>query len=218
MKLPILSHTLLNTWTICAHQCYRRYIAKDLPKEVKSEAQQAGIDGHRAVEARVRHKTPLPAPMAHWEPLVAPLDGLHVEPEQKLAVVESGRPVDFWDGEAWLRGALDAPVLLSTDTAVLADWKTGKQREDPFELEIGAVLLQAKRPEIRKLYGRYIWLKEGVMGQPHNLSDTARTWDKVQELGNEISTAIEHDRFEKTPGPLCGWCAVVDCQHNRKHR
>ena len=218
MKLPVLSHTLLNTWLTCPHQCYRRYIAKDLPKEVKSKEQQAGIDAHQAVERRVREGKVLPAEMRDWEPLVAPLDAVSVEPEQKLGMAETGRPVDFWAGDCWLRGALDAPILLSTDTAGLWDWKTGKRREDPFELEIGALLLQAKRPEITRIVGRYVWLKDGVMGDVHDLSDTARTFERVQMLGNEIATAIEDHRFEKTPGPLCGWCSVMDCEHNRRGR
>ena len=214
----VYSYTLLNTWGICPHQAMRKYIAKDLPPETKTQAQLDGTAGHQAVEARVRHKTPLPPAMARWEALVAPLDKCTVEPEQKLGVAESGRPVGFWGNDVWLRGALDAPILLSADTAVLVDWKTGKRREDPFELEIGAVLLQASRPEIIKIYGCYVWLREGVKGTPHNVSHTAKTWARVQERVNEIETAIEDNRFAKTPGPLCGWCPVKDCEHNRSAR
>ena len=68
---------------------------------------------------------------------------------------------------------------------------------------------------LRKIYGVYIWLREGVKGTPHDLSDTARTWGKVHERVNEIETAIEDNRFTKTPGPLCAWCSVMDCQHNK---
>jgi hypothetical protein len=215
MKLPVLSYTVLNLWLTCPHQVYRRYLVKDLPKETKTKEQLAGIYAHEAVEQRVRSKRPLPPDLARHESLVAPLDAVHVEPELELAVTEEGRPCGFWDQDAWLRGKLDAPILLRTDRALLADWKTGKRREDSFELEIGALLLQARRPEIRELYGVYIWLKDGVKGTPHDLSNTERTWNRVQTLANEIETAIEDHRFEKTPGPLCSWCPVKDCQHNR---
>lgn len=215
MKLPVLSHTLLNTWLTCPHQCYRRYIAKDLPREPVTEAIAWGNAVHEAMELRLRKKQPLPEDMP-YEHFAAPLDVANVEPEQKLGMAESGRPTGFFDGDVWLRGKLDAPILLSTDTAGLFDWKSGKRREDPFELEIGALLLQAKRPEITRIVGRYVWLKDGVMGDVYDLSDTARTFERVQTLGNEIATAIEDHRFEKTPGPLCGWCNVMDCEHNRR--
>lgn len=218
MKLPIASFSLFNKWATCPHQAYRMYIARDLPREPEMPEMKWGNDVHRAMEQRVRHKTPLPEPMLAFEPLVAPLDACHVEPEQKLGVTKSGRPCDFWDEQVWLRGVLDAPILLTTDSAVLVDWKTGKRREEPFELEIGALLLQAQRPELVKIFGYYMWLKEKQRGKPHDLSDTARTWAMVQTIMGDIEHCLNTGRFDKTPGPLCGWCPVKDCQHNRRGR
>jgi PD-(D/E)XK nuclease superfamily len=213
LKFPVLSYTLLNTWEICPHQCARKYIVKDLPREAPTGAMKEGIDGHEALEKRLRNKTPLPA---RHEKHAAPLDQCTVTPEQKLGVTAAGRPCDFFDKDVWLRGVLDAPVLLRTDAACLIDWKFGKPREHPFELEIGALLLQAHRPEITYLVGAYIWLKEGRKGETHVLSDTSRTWAKVQNLADEIADAIDAQEFKKTPGPLCGWCPVKDCQHNKR--
>jgi hypothetical protein len=218
MKRLVASFSLFNKWATCPHQAYRMYIARDLPKEPETPEMRYGNEVHRAMEKRVRSKTPLPEAMLAFEPLVAPLDACHVEPEQKLGMTKSGRPVSFWDDDVWLRGVLDAPVRLSTDAAVLVDWKTGKKREEPFELEIGALLLQAHRPEITKLVGCYVWLKERQKGQPHDLSDTARTWAMVQSIMGDIEHSIATNRFDKTPGPLCGWCPVLDCAHNRRGR
>jgi hypothetical protein len=106
---------------------------------------------------------------------------------------------------------LDAPFLFATDTAVLLDWKTGKVREDPFELEVQAVLFQAHEPIVEHLYGQYVWLREGRRGKLHDVSDTKRTWARIQALANEI----ENSRYDKTPGPLCNWCPVKDCEHNK---
>jgi len=216
MKPLVASFSFLNTWGICPHQAYRRYIAKDLPREPESPEMKYGNAVHDAIEQRIRGKKLLPETMGAYEKWVAPLDKVHVEPEQKLGITASGRPCEFFADDVWLRGKLDAPFLLSTDTAVLIDWKTGKPREEPLELEIGALLLQARRPEITKLIGFYVWLKEGRKGEQHDLSDTARTWHIVNEVMRVVGTSIERNHFPKKQGPLCSWCAVTDCQYNRR--
>ena len=219
MKLPVLSYTLLNTWDICPHQAARRYIIKDLPREQPTQAMKDGIEVHEAMEHRLRSKRPLPAHLAHHEKHAVPLDACTVTPEQKLGVTQAGRPCSFFDNDVWLRGVLDAPILLRTDAACLIDWKNGSSKyEHPFELEVGALLLQAHRPEITYLVGAYIWLKEGRKGETHLLSNTAQTWQKVNKMAQEIDYAMRDGKFTKTPGPLCGWCPVKDCQHNANAR
>ena len=233
MKPLVASFSLFNTWAICPHQTYRRYIARDLPRQPETPEQKWGNEVHRAMERRIREKAPLPENMLSFEPLVAPLDAYHVEPEKKLGVTAAGRPCDFFADDVWLRGVLDAPVLLNRSTVkyhsevsanedancvMLLDWKTGKPREEPLELEIGAMVLQAHWPKITRILGAYVWLRENRRGSPHDLSRTDRTWGFAQRTMGEINDAIEHRHFPKTRGPLCGWCPVTDCEHNRHAR
>jgi hypothetical protein len=211
MKFPVLSYTLLNTWQICPHQCARRYIIKDLPKQPQTKEMAHGNYVHDAMEQRIKNKKPLPADIAAYEKYAAPLDQCTAQAEQKLGFTSAGRPCGFFDGDVWFRGKVDISILLRTDAAAIVDWKTGKPREEPFELETSALLLQAHKPEITHLIGTYVWLKENRKGDLHELSDTAKTWNKVNRIADEIRT----EAFVKTPGPLCGWCPVKDCQHNR---
>lgn len=206
----IFTYTLLNTWEICPHQCARRYILKDIPFE-KTEAMEEGSRVHKAMEERIRRKVPLPADLVAHEQHVAPLDKCHVRPEQKLGIASSGRATDYFGQDVWFRGVLDAPFLLATDTVVLFDWKTGKPREDSFELETHAVLFQAHEPIVTRLYGQYVWLRENRRGKLHDCSDTRRTLVRMQVLAAEIETG----NYDKTPGPLCKWCPVKDCEHNK---
>lgn len=225
MNLPVASYSLLNKWDICNHQAYRIYIAKDLPKEKESPEMKWGNEVHKAFETRLKWGSAvrgnpdtgydwLPS-MIQYEPFAAALDGRSVKPEQQLGITSKGQPVGFWDGATWLRGKLDAPVV-SGATALLLDWKTGKPREEPFELEVQALLLRARHPEIRTIVGRYVWLKENRLGETHDCSDTQRTFNMVHDTMDEIAHSIQMDRFDKKPGPLCGWCPVIDCNHNRR--
>lgn len=225
MNLPVASYSLLNKWDICNHQAYRIYIAKDLPKEPESPEMKWGNEVHKAMENRIKFGGPratpedigahLPDTMRAYEPFAAALDGRSVKPEQQLGMTSKGQPVGFWDGATWLRGKLDAPVV-SGHTALLLDWKTGKPREEPFELEVQALLLRARHPEIKTIVGRYVWLKENRLGETHDCSDTQRTFNMVHDTMDQVAHAIKMDRFDKKPGPLCGWCPVTDCQHNRR--
>jgi hypothetical protein len=216
MKFPVLSYTLLNTWDICAHQAARRYIIKDLPKEPQTKEMVWGNYVHDAMEKRVKHKTPLPADIVAYEKYAAPLDQCTVQAEQKLGFTAAGRPCGFFDNDVWFRGKVDISILLRTDAAAVVDWKTGKPREEPFELETSALLLQAHKPEITYLVGTYVWFKEDRKGDLHQLSNTEKTWKKINTRASEIQWSIDKGEFTKTPGPLCGFCNVFDCQHNRR--
>jgi PD-(D/E)XK nuclease superfamily len=201
-----LSYTLLNTWAICPHQAARRYIIKDLPFEETL----AMVEGKVAHEAIAKFIAGGPEPEKYAD-LVRPLAG-KCKPERKLAIEgDSLKPVSWYDKEAWLRGVIDAHVIEGT-TAVIFDWKTGKEREDPFELEIFGFLLRAHHPELRKIIGHYVWLRDNKVGEAHDVSDYARTWAKVMNFYTEI----EKGDYKKTPGPLCKWCPVLDCAHNKR--
>jgi hypothetical protein len=219
MNLPVASYTFLNTWGICPHQAARRYIIKDLPKEPESPEMRCGNDVHNAMEKRLDPTAPLPLVdrFAQYEPFAAALDGRGVRPEMKLGMTSQGAAVGFWDGSVWLRGKVDAAVI-DGQGVMLVDWKTGKNREDPYELEIQALLLQAKFPQIVKFTGYYVWLKEMKLGEAHDCSNTAATFQKVHRTMDDVAHAIKMETFEKTPGALCGWCPVIDCKHNRREK
>lgn len=215
MTLPVLSHSFLAKWDQCPRQAHHAYVLKDLPKE-DSEALRWGNRVHKAMESRIGGK-PLPDEMAHWEPLVAQLDGRGAKAELMLGMKEDGTSCGFFDNGVWLRGKVDVLVAFNA-TAVLFDWKTGKRKEDPEELEIHAVLLKAHKPHLESFSGRYVWLKDGEVGQRHELSAVK---DKAIELHNraaEIRKAFDAGYFPPRQTPLCGWCPVKSCEFHPGER
>jgi hypothetical protein len=206
-----LSYTLLSTWAICPHQAARRYIIKDIPYE-STPAMEEGKRAHEQLANYILgHPNALAADLQRHEHLVMPLVG-KCKPELKLAIEgDQLKPVSFFDRDAWLRGVIDAHVI-EGDKAVIFDWKTGKEREDPFELEIFGFLLRCHHPELEKIIGHYVWLRDNKVGEQHDVSDYARTWVKVMNFYTEI----EKGDYKKTPGPPCKLCPVLDCAHNKK--
>jgi PD-(D/E)XK nuclease superfamily len=209
----VYTYTMLSTYKNCGHQMFRRYVKKDIPY-VETPEMKWGKDVHLAFEHRVGAGKPLPETMHQWEQFAKPYDGRQVFTEQKLGITREGRPTGFWDADCWFRGIVDL-TLKSESKAFINDWKTGSAKfEDPFELEIGALLLKAKYPELTAVQGVYTWLKEHRVSKPYNLSEFRATWNEI----NRLVTKIEADRvlgeFEKKQSGLCkGWCSVVDCEH-----
>jgi hypothetical protein len=207
------SYTALRNYLNCPHAMYHRNIAKTYPF-VMTEAVEYGNKVHKAFEERIGGRKPLPPEMQKWEHFVVPLESGY--PESKLGMTREGKPVGFFDHNVWFRGSID--VLLSNEEgtkAFIADWKTGGSKyEDPFELEIGAVLLQAKYPKVKKIVGRYVWLAEDRLGQMHDLSATETTFERMKHLMDEIEHDRRNDWFEKRKSGLCGFCPCVDCENH----
>ncbi len=216
MKLPVYSYTFFSTWDICRRQAFHRYVLKDIPFK-ETEAMRWGTNVHTAMEKRVREGKELPQEMKMYEPYALALVNLKPQCEMKLGIRKDGSPCAFFDSDVWLRGKADVATKHET-TALLFDYKTGKRREDAYELEIQALMLNAAWPEITKIIGQYIWLKDHDIGKAHDVSDTAATFENTQEKADEIESAFRRGDWPERPGPLCGWCDDFTCQHNPRGR
>jgi hypothetical protein len=172
-----------------------------------------GDEIHTAMEQRLKGK-PLPKPMYRYEFFVQPLQRYKIQPEMKLGVTVEGKPCSFFASDVWGRGKIDVPIIVK-DSAVLLDWKTGKVWEDPFELQVQAVLLNAHHPELNRIVGSYVWLNESRVGVIYDLTDTQKTWGKIHEIMAEVATCEINNKWEKKPGKLCAWCPVKSCEHNK---
>ncbi len=206
------SYSLLNQYLNCPHATFHKYIAKTYPY-VQSEAAKEGDAIHLAMENRLRIKQPLPPKYAQWEPFAAPFDRRAVRVEQKLAIDKKGEQCGYWDKDVWFRGRIDVAVE-DLGRVYIVDWKSGSSKyEDPFELEIGAVLFQANFLT-NTAKGQYAWLAENRLGVLYDLSDTNKTFAKMKHLMEEIERDRARDWFEKRKSGLCGWC---DCSHCENH-
>ncbi len=206
------SHSLLNQYLNCPHATFHRYVAKTYPY-VQSNAAKEGDAVHLAMENRLRIKQPLPPKYAQWEPFAKPFDGRTILIEQKIGIDKDGKPCDYWGSNVWFRGRIDAAVVQG-GKGYICDWKSGGSKyEDPFELEIGAVLLQAKF-NVSAIKGQYAWLAENRLGVLYDLSDTNKTFAKMKHLMEEIERDRARDWFEKRKSGLCGYCSVEKCEHH----
>jgi hypothetical protein len=213
-KPVVGTFTILNAYKNCPHQMSRRYITKDLGPFVETPEMKWGNEVHMAFERRLASKQPLPVSMAEWEEFAKPFDAHDVLVEQKLGVTKTGKPTGFWDNDCYFRGKADA-IIVKGNAAYIGDFKTGGSKyEDPFELETGAVLFQAKYPHVTKIKGNFIWLREKRSGQMYDLSGTNATLDRIKHLMGEIERDRARGWFEKRKSGLCGYCPCEDCENH----
>ena len=209
----VYTFTNVNTYDICPRQMYARYVAKSVPFKSTPEME-FGNKVHTAFELRVGGGKPLPADMNQWEPFCAPLDGLMPRVEVKMGITRDGRPTGFYDNDVFFRGKADVIVIQAT-AAFLPDWKTGKCREEPFELETNAMLTHVANPYLTSMTGAYVWLKENRMGMPHNLSNTSGTWTYLNRKIAAIENSMQTNDWPEKKTPLCAWCDDFSCPHNK---
>jgi hypothetical protein len=220
MKLPVGSYTFYNNFENCPHKAWHMYVLKDLPR-VESKEMKWGNDVHKALEERIRDATPLPETMAAAEPLAAMVHALKDDctllAEEKLGIDAQGRAVDFFADNVWFRGKMDVTVV-KDDGAWILDWKTGKPREEPMELETNALLVKARWPHLEKIEANYFWLQTGKSGLRYTCDGHSRVFGKLQALENEMQGYAAKGEWPKRKNPLCGWCPVTACENNTSHR
>lgn len=211
------TYTLLSTLDNCQHQAFRRYILKDIPY-VEGSAQREGKRVHKAFEERIKMGVCLPDDLRDFDNMTNALDHISnantaiVECEVQLGMREDGSCCDYYAKDVWGRGKADI-VIRNETTACIYDLKTGKVREDPFQLEVEALLLKANHPSLQVFKGRFLWLRDAKAGVDYDLSNTMRTEQKVRHFMGIIEQCRANNNWLKTPSPLCDWCEVKDCQH-----
>jgi hypothetical protein len=209
---------MLSAFDNCPWKGFRMYIAKDLAKTNDSK-RDWGNTLHKAFSMYITRGRALPREAIKYAPTLAPLQAQKPFTELPLAVRRDGSPCGFFDDGVFVRGYGDV-VMLRGPMALILDFKSGKKREDSAELRLHSMMLRAAHPELERVLGQYIWLQHvdmglSPMGQQHDVSDTVATWAYVEQAMDEIEHMLTNNHFPKQPNPLCGWCPVMDCEHNK---
>ena len=217
----IFSYTLIDCFhNVCPRQAYERWWLKlkvaDTPELLE------GHRVHKALETRLLFDTALGPDLAHMEPTCGAIDRRGIpQLELKLGVDRELGESGFFDSDTYIRSVLD--LLLYTaerKSGIIIDWKTGKNREaqkEPLQLMIFAAQVFARSPETESLTATNIYTKDGKPGTAHTFkrSELPELWRTILPLIHEIEQAEMDNKFPERPSPLCGWCPVVKCQHNR---
>ena len=216
-KLPVQSHTSVDTFNTCPRQFEARYITKETKFE-ETDATRWGNLVHKAMEDYLLHGKPLPpnVPYTKYAQWVKSRPGtLYVE--RSFALFEDLTAADYWDKGAWVRSKIDVCIVRPCGTvAEVFDWKTGKMKMDMSQLLLYALMVMAAFPTVKEVRCGNIWMSTGTLPAPigyfrMNMDALANAFRNKYD---RVKSAFDIGVFVPKPSGLCnGWCQVTRCEH-----
>jgi len=217
-KFP-MSYSRLSTFENCPQQFDYLYVTKNV-QVVESEAMAYGTRVHEALEmyAKSRDEKYLTRETRKWKSLIDRLlekKGTHLY-EYQMAVTPELEPCDWMAKDVWLRGIADV-LVVDGDTAYCLDWKTGKVRDNPTQLQLFACMVFLHFPEVKTVKTAFVWLKfDQVTDMVYKRSMFDPMWRNLMQRFDYVQETIDLGVFEAKPSGLCRWCAARDiCPYGR---
>jgi hypothetical protein len=220
MKTVTWSHSSLKDYEGCPRRYHEVKVLKNYPFK-DTDATIYGKELHTAAELYIKEGTPLPPQFAF---LQGTLDALMAKPGRKLCEHQMGvtkdlKPCGFMDKEVWVRGIADLLIIDDENlTARVVDYKSGNNKyPDREQLKLMALMVFAHFPHIRRVSGALLFVvKEDIAKASFMVGEAEEHWWDYRERVARIEQAHETGVWNPKPTPLCGWCPVTTCEHNRK--
>ena len=202
MKIPAWSYSSLVDFEGCPKRYKLIRIDKVVPFK-ETEAIRHGNEVHKALELRLKDKTPLPAKYAQYESMVAKLDKPGVFVEAEYALTRNLEPCGWWDKSCWVRGKVDAGVK-AKDKVLIVDWKSGKMKPESSQLELFAALVMTKDKTVNEVNSRFAWLPDNkTTGEKYYRDDVPKIWEHFMQRVARLENAYENDKWIPRPSGLC---------------
>ena len=88
---------------------------------------------------------------------------------------------------------------------------------DREQLRLMALMVFAHFPHIRRVSGALLFvLKDDIAKASFMVGEAQEYWWDYRQRVARIEQAHETGVWNPKPTPLCGWCVVATCEHNRK--
>lgn len=218
---PIVwSFSSLKTFQQCPRKYYHTKILKDV-REPDTTATLYGKTAHTVAEEYIRDGVPVPP---QFEYMKAMLDQLNAIPGEKLCEVMLGltkdlEPCEFHADDVWWHGIADLVVLDEENgIAHSVDYKTSKSARyaDVKQLDLVAAAIFAKYPKIKTIKSALLFVvsKEFVKAK-HHVEMKEKYLEKPALDVARIEAARENGVWNPISGPLCRFCSIKTCEHNR---
>ncbi len=125
-------------------------------------------------------------------------------PEITLAFTKDWKPCKWDADDRWFRCILDA-LTLHEDTAVIYDWKTGKEYPDhASQREIYAVAVNAAYPEIENIECYHVYL------DGKSLTKSVYSKDQLpairEQWESKVQRMFDDQWYPANPSWLCRYC------------
>lgn len=216
------------TWSFSGlktfQQCPRKYFHLKEAKDVVDKPHESALYGsavHKAAEDHIRDGVPVPKKYGYMEPILDALKNIPGERhcELELGLTEELGPCEFHAPNVWWHGIIDLLVVnREKQLAHMIDYKTSKNAKyaDTKQLDYMAVGVFAHFPEVTQIKSALLFVvSNDIVKKSHEVAlkqDYMRP--AVMDL-DRLQKARETGVWNPIRGPLCRFCPVKTCEHNR---
>lgn len=128
--------------------------------------------------------------------------------EQQMSIRRDKTPCGWFDKDVWIRGIADV-LVLNGDDAIILDWKTGKPKENPTQLQLFAALVFEHYPAVQRVKSAFLWLKTGTLDDmTYKRAHLKHIWSALEPRFDKVQEVVDLGVYKAKPGPLCNWCAA----------
>lgn len=222
--IPAWSYSSIKTFDQCPKKYYHLRIVKDV-KDEDSTATLYGKELHKAAEDYIKLETPIPPRFSFISGTLEALKKIEGEKhcELKLGVAKrDGKfaPCDFFAKDVWWRGIADLLVVNEErQQAWLVDYKTSKNAKfaDTKQLDLLAGAVFTHFPKVMEIKSALIFVVSNeLVHKKHEFIMRSSYMNVMEPELVRLEAAIKNDVWNPNAGPLCKFCPVTSCAHNRR--
>jgi len=218
----------MTTWSYSSlkmfEQCPRKYYHLREVGDVQDTSGPAANYGkkfHTAAEEYVRDGKPLGNEFILYKELLDTLIGIEGVKfcELELGVKKKEQvytPCDFGDDSRWWRGIADL-VIIHGAKAYSVDYKTSKNARyaDLKQLDYIAAAIFLHNPEVEEIKSSLLFVKsKDLIKKRHYRENLGNYFNSALKTLASLEGAKESGVWNPISTPLCGYCPVVECEHN----
>lgn len=224
------SFTGIDCFEMCPCKFAARWFYKTEVFE-ETEASRWGNRKHKADELALKGKTEewekgkqilLEKDIVDWKyvnlflKVIQDNPGAKLLVEEEIAINREFKRVQWFDKTAYGRAKIDVGLIIG-DKIKIYDWKTGKMKNEDFQLELFCLFAALAWPHLQHFTAQYIWLQDDkvsdavVLTRPQILGIMKKTLDKVKRMEQAWDSQI----FQQIRNGLCkNYCSVLTCPNN----
>jgi hypothetical protein len=216
------SYSSLKTFEQCPKKYYHLRVLKDV-KDTGSEATIYGQEVHKAAEEYIKDGVPIPKKFEFLQDICDAFNIIqgdkHCELKMGVKRTPTGyEPCGFFDQDVWWRGVADL-VIINGKLAFSIDYKTSKNAKyaDLKQLDVVAAALFTHFPEIERIKSALAFVVSGeFIHKEHRAELRDSYFASFDDNLDRLAAAQETGVWNANTGPLCKFCPVTSCEHNRK--
>jgi hypothetical protein len=215
------SYSSLKTFTQCPKKYYHLRVLKDV-KDTPGEATLYGQELHKAAEDYVKKSAPL-GKFGFIQELLDTLNSIPGEKhcELKLGVKQTPTGLEacgFYDKDVWWRGIGDL-IVVQDEVAYSLDYKTSRNSRyaDTKQLDALAAALFLHFPQVKKIKSALAFVvSNDFIKKDHFVEKRDEYFAGFASDLERLAVAEQTNVWNANAGPLCKFCPVTICEHNRR--